>query len=245
MVADVAYSKAAKKKYNYYVCKKNKSKEIKEKCSKLRVDKQKLEDVVLKIITDMVFDDDKLNELIKAAHEVEEKNGIAPRVESLKKSIAIHERKSRKAMEAYLESEMRAWYDMAQEELRKAEEDKAEIKALQNDLIGGMSADDFEKEIKSLISAWQTMLLLPDGRQSIINKYVARIEITDEDPDDPTKQKLRLFIKTGYMGERFDDITAEADLTIREKNDLVHQTLSNNSSGAIFYFVEFFSETFH
>ncbi len=223
MVADCGRSSTGEK-YYYYTCVHRKQAKGGERCRKQPVPKELLENCVIEIITNRLWDQAMIDEYACAAREAAKKREEDPQIVRLRTEIKSHAEKKKRAMQCYLDTADTEWYDMSKDEARLLKECEAELATRIRQDHAPKNADEFLAEIRQLRSAWDEMLKTDAGRERIVQTYVERIDIFDPAPDDPGKCRLDLLIRTDTDAEASEHVQAEVECAVRVSEKMGHHS---------------------
>lgn len=229
MVADCGRSSTGEK-YYYYTCVHRKQAKGGERCRKQPVPKELLENCVIEIITNRLWDQAMIDEYACAAREAAKKREEDPQIVRLRTEIKSHAEKKKRAMQCYLDTADTEWYDMSKDEARLLKECEAELATRIRQDHAPKNADEFLAEIRQLRSAWDEMLKTDAGRERIVQTYVERIDIFDPAPDDPGKCRLDLLIRTDTDAEASEHVQAEVECAVRVSEKMGHHKQSAQKS---------------
>lgn len=210
------------KSYYYYVCKERKNRKTGDpkRCKKENVSKQALEDTVIDIITNHVWDEGAVKFYIEAAKKAEATKIVNPQIKELEESIKKHKAKKKLAMETFLETEDTDYKEAAANEARIIKNEEETLKALNRMEANSMTAEQFEHEVREIQKVWEKLCRTSDGRISVINNFIDKIYLYDpEDPNDPSKVKIKLIMKPDSRQDTGDEISAEIDISQLENDD--------------------------
>ena len=225
MIANSGRSKNGEM-YYYYACRANKTKKGKEKCPKKNVNKTVIEKAVMKIITDLVWDEEKIAEIIAASKIAEENRVVDPRITQLEASIRKHKERKQRASEKYLDTGDNIWAEHVEEEQALIQADEKELAALNRHQQNWKTTEELCTEINDIRKCWQKMKHTDEGKKLIISNYVERIDVYDEDPDDPGKIRIELTIRTDPLGEYAEVLAADIPLGVSGLENKVHHQKS-------------------
>ena len=213
MIANSGKSKSGKMHY-YYACRDNKMKKGEEKCPKKNVSKTLIEDVVMDIITDWIWDDEKLVEIIEASKKAESEKVTDPLIAQLEASIKKHRERKQRASEMYLESGNRIWAEHVEKEDELIQADEKEYEIVRRHQQTWKTSSELLTEINEMRQCWEAMQDTDKGRKQIVSNFIERIVVYDEEPDDPGKIKLELTIRTDPLGMYTKTITANIPIGV-------------------------------
>ena len=210
------------KSYHYYACKERKNRKTGDpkRCKKENVSKQVLEDTIIDIITNKVWDNDSIAFYIEAAKKAEATRTTNPQIKELEESIKKHKAKKKLAMDTFLETEDTDYKDAAANEARIIKNEEETLRAVKHMEANAMTAEQFESAVKDIQSVWTKLCSTSAGRISIIDNFIEKIYIYDpENPEDPDKVKIKVIIKPDNSYDTGDEITAEIDFSQLENGD--------------------------
>lgn len=235
----IAYSGKSRngEMHYYYACRSNRNNTGEARCKKKSVNKTVIENAVMDIITDWIWDEDKIKEIIAAAREADAKRVIDPRIAQIQASIKKHKERKQRASEKYLESGDEVWADHVREENDLLQADEKELAAIKRQEADPKTADEFISEIEDLRKCWSVMRSSNDGRKMIICNYVERIDVYNESPDEPGWIKLILTIRTDPVGKYSKEVTAMIPVAVSGWPPMVHHPYSVfcvSTKGAVF-----------
>lgn len=228
MVADSGRSrsnnteKTAGDKYYYYTCHSKKYVKGEGKCKKKPISKQLIEDSVIECITNSIWNDEEINYYVEALRADERRRGPNRRKIEIQSQLITHRAAQRKAMDAFLESDNRVWFDRANEESEIVSKLESELNGILEIEKTQMTSDDFLKAVMDIRSAWEVLQSTTNGKMKIINNFIDKIVVFDPEDNDPTKAKVSFIIKTS------DDFSFTKDL----KFDLDLSRSISNESGS-------------
>ncbi|MBQ7688279.1 MAG: recombinase zinc beta ribbon domain-containing protein, partial [Clostridia bacterium] len=223
-------------KYCYYICERRKHGKGSERCRKQNVPKDVIEETVLAIVTQRIWNDYQIDEYVRAAKEAIRLHEEDPDIVRLKNEIKSHTEKKKRAMQCYLDTNDPEWYDLSKEEARLIKECEAELAIRIRQDNAPKEAEDFLAELEGIAAAWDTMLHSDEGRQNIIRTYVERIDIFDPEPDDPGKCRIDVLIRTAPGAECAERIQSEVECSVRNSESEVHQQNSSLNRAGCFVF---------
>lgn len=221
MIANSGKSKNGEM-YYYYACRNFKNKKGKEKCPKKNVSKTVIENAVMKIINNYVWDEAKIAEIIAASKIAELNKTENPRISQLEASIKKHRERKQRASERYLNTGDKIWAEHVEEEEALIQADEKELAAVNRHQQNWKTTEELCDEIKEMRMCWERMQRSDDGRKQIIDNYIERIVVYDEEPDDPGKIKIDVTIRTDPLGEFAADVNATIELGVSGLEHMVH-----------------------
>ena len=210
-------------KYYYYKCRRRKFVKGSERCLKLPVPKDLLENCVIEIVTNRLWDQEMIDEYVRAEKEAAKQREEDPNIVRLRAEIKSHAEKKKRAMQCYLDTDDPEWYEMSKDEGRLVKECETELATRIRQDHAPKDAEAFLEEIQQLRSAWDDMLKTDAGRERIVQTYVERIDVYDPDPDNPGKCRLDLLIRTDTDAEVSEHVQAEVECAVRNSSNSVHQ----------------------
>ena len=208
--------------YYYYACRDNKMKKGKEKCPKKNVSKPLIEDAVMDIITDWIWDDEKIFEIIEASKKAESEKVTDPRISQLEASIKKHRERKQRASEMYLESGNRIWAEHVEKEDELILADEKEYEIARRYQQTWKTPSELLAEINAMRQCWEAMQGTDKGRKQIVSNFIERIIVYDEKPDNPGKMKIELTIKTDPLGTYTETITANIQIGVSGNTCMAH-----------------------
>ena len=223
-------------KYYYYKCRRRKFVKGSERCLKLPVPKDLLENCVIEIVTNRLWDQEMIDEYVRAAKEAAKQREEDPNIVRLRAEIKSHAEKKKRAMQCYLDTDDPEWYEMSKDEGRLVKECEAELATRIRQDHAPKDAEAFLEEIQQLRSAWDDMLKTDAGRERIVQTYVERIDVYDPDPDNPGKCRLDLLIRTDTDAEVSEHVQAEVECAVRNSSNSVHHMQSAQKSRLLHFY---------
>lgn len=220
--------------YYYYTCEKRKHKKGAEKCKKKNVPKNNIEETIIDIITNLIWDEEKILLYTKAAEEAISRHVPNPRIAELENEIKLHTQRKERAANCYLDTGDRIWYDSVNDETRIINESMQELAiAIRND-EAPKEAADFIAEIEALRNSWAKLVDSDEGREQLVKNYIERIDVYDPTDDDPDKYRLDVILRTDTTGRSAEEVTTEVKISVRKNTSMGHQHKTDSSKESVF-----------
>lgn len=219
MCADTAVKK--NKTYYYYACHNKKyPKKATHKCDLKNVPKYDIENVVMQIVSNCIWDKKLVQKYIKAAEIADKVESINPRIAELEREVKVHDEKLRRAVDGYNRTGIEAFLESAKEESEYKNLALNELKAIISQEDAKSTAKDFAKQIDAMRKLWCELQRTPEGRREIIKTFVHKIFVYPKDSD--KKTRLKIIIRTDLDSNTADEI--EAEFVVREQLAMGHQS---------------------
>lgn len=200
--------------YLYYACNDRKRGKGPTRCNKASVPKRPIEDAVMQIITDLLWDEEKINDYVSALKNEENDNKkIKAQKVKLKKKISEHKGIRNNYMNAYGKSKDDIWLDKVKEESEQIEDLEEELHIIETDEKTQQTPEEFLNDVMGIKKVWDELRFTSEGRLNIINNFIERIEVYDpEDSKHPKKIKLVMILKTDIASDFSKEITLLVNL---------------------------------
>ena len=210
-------------KYYYYKCEKHKHGKGSDRCPKKNVPKEPIEEAVLDVVTQRIWDEEQIQEYVRAAEEAIRLHEQDPRIEELRNEIKIHSEKKKRAMQCYLDTADQEWYDMSKDEARIIKECESELETRIRQDNAPKAAADFLAQLQEIREVWNSMLITDEGRERIIQTYVERIDVYDPLPDDPGHCTIDVIVRINPNGASSEEVRSEIKCSVRNFQESGHQ----------------------
>lgn len=237
-------NKTPRKMHYYYACHSRKKKTGAEKCVKKNVPKEALENAVIDIITNFIWNEEECKRFADSLRDEKTVKGPDRRRQQIKKELATHAAKLKKFKSAYIQTDNDTWLDEVDAETKVIATLESELKELDRLDKNEMSPDDFVKAITELRRVWDKMRSTNEGCRKLINNFVERVVVYNSDPDKPGKIRLDLIFLTELGSIYGKSVSAEVDLTPITNSSTCKTSSSTTTNGSPLYGLAFNGESF-
>ncbi|MBQ6268006.1 MAG: recombinase family protein [Clostridia bacterium] len=203
-----------KTKY-YYTCRNRKywKKYNVQKCSKKPVGKEFVENAVLQIVTDFIWNEEEIAAITKKLEAEEKKKGPSPHKKEVQNLLIKHRSELNAYMDAYAKTLNDIWLTRVDEQTAIIKDLETELKDINRIEKTEMSAEDFYNSVMTIKAAWDSLRSTADGRLKIVDRFVERVYIYDADPQKPNKYTIKVIIRTDPNSDFNTEVTVETDVS--------------------------------
>lgn len=199
-------------KFYYYACRRHKRKQ-ENRCKKKNVRKEFIENAVLQLVSDYIWEEDKIQKYASALREYENNREENQRKREIQTELKRQRNELQISKDAYKKTLNDTWLEDINCITARIKELETELNGIKKIEEREMSVDDFIQAVNEMREAWDKLRSSQKGRKSIIDNYVERVYIYDEELDRPGKLKVKLVIKTDDDSDYDTELSADVDMT--------------------------------